>query len=455
VTRRIIADVTPTSPATRWANWARTEHANPQHVVRPADLGGVVRVIQRRGGLTVRVVGAGHSFTGAAATDGIVVNLDGITQVERVVPQHDGTTQVTVGAGIRLRELNQVLDACGLAMRNLGSIDRQSIAGAISTGTHGTGIKLGGLASQVVGLRVVTADGAVRDVDAHRDGDLFQAARLGLGAVGIIVAVTLETVPAFTLEAHEETLPLDHVLASLDGPDGLVDGNDHVELLWYPHTRRAVTKRSNTVDADAPDIAPPLGPLRHWVDDELLANGVFAVANELTAAARALTPMINQVAVRAQGSRAFSAPSHRVFVTPNRVRCREMEYAVPRAALPAMLAAVDRWIQRNGEQVSFPVQVRFAAADDVWLSTAYGRETAYIAVRQYAKVPCRRYFSAVERIMAEVDGRPHWGMLNWLRADRFAELYPRFEDFRAVRSAHDPDGVFSNPYTERVFGRRG
>ncbi len=446
-----------TTPRTgsAWTNWARTERTTPLRVERPRDVESLVRVVTEAGPSPVRVVGAGHSFTGAAATDGILVSLDAVADVESVRPRPDGTAYVTVGAGIRLGALNRALAVHGLAMRNLGDIDRQSIAGAISTGTHGTGARLGGLATQVVGLRLVTAAGDVLDVDADQHGELFQAARLGLGAVGLIAAVTIEAVPAFSLEAVEEPWPLEQVLDALEGPDGLVESNDHLEFYWFPHTRRALTKRNNRIDPRSRSAAPPLGRVRGWIDDELLSNTVFEATNRLTAVARGVTPVVNQVAARALSARRFTAPSFEVFVTPRRVRFREMEYAIPRAALVDVLAEVDRWIRRTGEHVPFPVEVRFAAADDVWLSTAHARESAYVAVHQYVRLPYRRYFGAVERIMAEVDGRPHWGKLHWLDAERLATLYPRFDDFRAVRSMHDPTGRFANPYTDRVFGPRG
>lgn len=453
--------MTTTSAPAVWRNWARTERATPSRRESPRSLEELVKAVRDSDGQRVRAVGGGHSFTGAAVTDGVLVDLDGLAVVERVQPQADGTTHVTVGAGIRLADLNRVLDACGLAMRNLGDIDRQSIAGAISTGTHGTGARLGGLATQVVGLRVVTAAGDVVEASPTQDADLFEAARLGLGSVGVLAAVTLEAVPAFTLEAREEPWELDDVLDQLDGPDGLVEGNDHFEFYWFPHTRRALTKRNNRVNPSTGgpqrpggDAAPPLNPVRGWVDDELLSNGLFAATNRLATVARPLTPSINQVASRALSARAYTAASYDVFISPRRVRFREMEYAVPRAVLPQVLAEVDEWIESSGERVPFPVEIRFAAADDVWLSTAHGRETAYVAVHQYLKLPYQRYFAAVERIMAAVDGRPHWGKINWLDQERFAQLYPRFEDFRAVRAAVDPEGKFANAYTDRIFGRR-
>jgi len=432
-----------------WHNWARTETADPARVERPRDLAELATVVREAGGLRVRAVGAGHSFTGAAVTDGVQVHLDALSGVERVMPQPDGSAHVTVGAGTRLADLNVALAGRGLAMRNLGDIDRQTVAGAISTGTHGTGARLGGLASQVVGVRVVTAQGDVVETSPDERPDLFEVARLGLGSVGVLAAVTLHVVPAFRLRAVEEPWALDAVLERLTGADGLVESNDHFEFYWFPHTRRALTKRNNRVPDD--DVEP-LGPVRAWVDDELLSNGVFAATNHLTAAVRRLTPQVNAVAARVLSARTFTAPSYEVFASPRRVRFREMEYAIPRDAVRPALAEIERWLASTGERIPFPVEVRFAAPDDVWLSTAYQRERAYVAVHQYIGLPYVRYLRAVERIMAGFDGRPHWGKLHWLDADRLAQLYPRFADVQRVRAQADPAGRFTNDYLDRVLG---
>ena len=434
------------SASTPWQNWARTAHATPRSVAHPRDLGELVATVRgaTRAGLRVRAVGGGHSFTPAAVTDGVHLVLDSLDALERVEPRPDGTTHVTVGAGIRLRALNALLAEQGLAMRNLGDIDKQSIAGAVSTGTHGTGSRLGGLATQVVGARVVLADGEVVETSPTRRPELFEVARLGLGSVGVLAALTLEVVPAFRLEAREEPWPLEH------GPDGLVDGNDHFEFYWFPHTRRALTKRNNRV---ADDDVRPLNPVRSWIDDELLSNAVFALTNRIATLVPPATAGINAVSSRALSARRYTAPSAEVFVSPRRVRFREMEYAVPREHIVDVLAEVDRWIESSGERLPFPVEVRFAAADDLWLSTAHGRATAYLAVHQYVQLPYTRYFSAVERIVAQVGGRPHWGKLHWLGAEELAGVYPRFGDAQRVRAAADPTGVFTNAYLDHVLGR--
>jgi FAD-linked oxidoreductase len=434
-----------------WRNWARTASATPRRVVHPRDLDELVTTVRNGAadGLRVRAVGAGHSFTPVAVTDGVQIRLDSLDAFERVAPQPDGTTRVTVGAGIRLHALNALLADHGLAMRNLGDIDQQSIAGAISTGTHGTGARLGGLATQVVGARLVTATGEVVETSATAHPELFELARLGLGSVGVLAAVTLEVVPAYRLEAVEEPWPLDAVLAELDGPDGLVEANDHFEFYWFPHTRRALTKRNNRV---ADDVVAPLHPVRAWVDDELLSNGLFAVANAVATIAPRLTASINEFSARALSPRRYTAASASVFVSPRRVRFREMEYAVPRDRLVEVLREIDAWIESSGEHVPFPVEIRFAAADDLWLSTAHGRETAYVAVHQYVRLPYTRYFAAVERIMAQVAGRPHWGKMHWLDAERLGALYPRFADAQRVRAEADPTGVFSTAYLDRLLG---
>ncbi len=437
-----------------WQNWARTARAAPQRVLHPRDQGELSAAVRAaaQDGLRVRAVGAGHSFTPVAATDGLHLHLDALGGLERVAPQPDGTTHVTVGAGIRLHALNTLLAAHDLAMRNLGDIDQQSIAGAVSTGTHGTGAALGGLATQVVGARLVTADGEVVETSPTQQPELFELARLGLGTVGVLAAVTLEVVPAYRLEAREEPWPLDDVLDQLGGPDGLVEGNDHFEFYWFPHTRRALTKRNNRV---TDDVVVPLHPVRAWVDDELLSNALFSLTNGVATLAPRITPSLNAVAARALSSRRYTAPSADVFVSRRRVRFREMEYAVPRDRLVEVLREIDAWIESSEERIPFPVEVRFAAADDLWLSTAHGRPTAYVAVHQYLRLPFARYFAAVERIVAQVGGRPHWGKMHWLEAEQLAALYPRFADAQRVRAQADPEGVFSNPYLDRVLGGRG
>jgi L-gulonolactone oxidase len=429
-----------------WRNWAGTETANPRRVVRPRDVQELAAAVSAaaRDGLTVKAVGSGHSFTGVAVTDGVQIRLDGM---DGVVDVDAKTGLVTVEAGIPLHRLNPLLESLGLCMTNLGDIDRQTISGAISTGTHGTGARYGGIATQVRGLQLVLANGELISCSDKENPDLFAAARIGLGALGVIANVTLQCETVFDLHAVEGPMALDRVLDELDD---FVDDNDHFEFYWFPHTQRTFTKRNNRAPRGTP--RKPVGAFGRWFDDELMSNSVFDLTNKLVRRFPRLVPGANNVAARAWSAREVVDVSYRVFTSPRRVVFREMEYAVPRSDIREVIRAVQSWIIKSGERISFPVEIRLAAPDDIWLSTAYDRETAYIAVHQYDQVPYERYFHAVEDICAGVGGRPHWGKLHWLDATELGARYPRFGDFARIRADVDPGGLFANPYLDRVLG---
>jgi L-gulono-1,4-lactone dehydrogenase len=431
-----------------WRNWAGDVRARPARVVAPHDAGEVAAAVADAAahGMRVRMVGSGHSFTGAALTDGVLLRPDALTGLTRV---DTGARTATVGAGTRLGELCRLLARHGLALENMGDVDTQTVAGALATGTHGTGLRYGGLATQAVALELVRADGTVLTCSRDEHPDLFAAAAVGLGAFGVVTAVTLRCEPAFALHAIEEPAGLPELL---DGRfDALAASEEHVEFYWFPHTQDCLVKRNNRVPAGA---APgPLPRWRHLLDDELVSNGLFGLACAAGHRVPAAIPRVNRLATRLLGRREYVEPSYRVFTSPRRVRFHEMEYAVPRADLAGVLREVDALIRRRGWRISFPVEVRVAAADDLWLSTAYGRETGYVAVHQYVRTPYREYFEAVESIMAEVGGRPHWGKLHGLTAATLAARYPRHADAVRLRAAVDPERRFANAYTDRVLGR--
>jgi FAD/FMN-containing dehydrogenase len=236
----------------------------------------------------------------------------------------------------------------------------------------------------------------------------------------------------------------------LDDLDDNVIGNDHFEFYWFPHTRRVLTKRNNRV-LPGTELRP-LGRLRHWLDDDFLSNRVFDRINRLTTRRPSLIPRTNAIASRMLSARDYIDRSHRVFASVRTVRFREMEYAVPRAAVPQVLGAIESYLARSGAQIGFPVEVRFAAADDVWLSTAHRRETGYVAVHQYHLREYEPYFRAVEAIAKDVGGRPHWGKIHYRDADSLRATYERFDDFVAVRDKLDPQRTFGNEYLSRVLG---
>ncbi|MEO6886467.1 MAG: D-arabinono-1,4-lactone oxidase [Jatrophihabitantaceae bacterium] len=441
-----------------WTNWAGNVSADVV-LQSPRSVEGVQHAITTavQNHMYVKPIGAGHSFTaigrpgggspgdsGVARRAGVQLQLDRLAGILRADRE---TGLVTVLAGTRLHDLNGALWQLGLSMSNLGDIDVQTISGAISTGTHGTGIVLGGIATQVRALQLVLADGTLLNCSPEQNPEVFAAARVGLGALGVLTTVTLQCEPAFALAAAESPEPLDDVLVDLDAN---VDGNDHFEFYWFPHTRRTLTKRNNRVLPDTP--LQPLGRVRQYIDDELLSNTVFDAINKLTTRRPTLIPRLNAFAARAMSARGYIDRSYNVFASPRRVKFREMEYAVPRAAVPQVLGEIEEYLTRSGEQIGFPVEVRFAAADDIWLSTAQGRDTGYIAVHQYIRRDHEPYFRAVEAIAKDVDGRPHWGKLHFRDAESLRATYSKFDDFVALRDRLDPQRLFGNDYLARVLG---
>lgn len=429
-----------------WHNWGRTVEARPLRVARPRSVEEVVAVVRAAAerGMRVKAVGAGHSFTAIAEAPGVLINLDELCGLVHVDP---ATRQVTLRAGTRLRAIPALLEPHGLAMENLGDIDAQSIAGAISTGTHGTGARFRGIAAQVVGALLVTASGELLRVDAEHDPELLPAVALGLGALGILVEVTLACVEAFDLAAVERPEPLEAVLESLPERVGAAD---HFEFLWFPHTTTALTKENTRLPAGA--ARAPLSPARRWFDDRLMANGVFEVTCAIGRAAPAAVPWINRAVEHLTGNRAFTDASTNVFTTRRDVRFTESEYAIPSEHAVQAFDEVRRLIDDRGWRISFPVEVRFAAADDLWLSTAHGRASCYIAAHRVVGENPEPYFRAVESIMRGFGGRPHWGKLHWRTAADLAPAYPRFDDFLALRERLDPRGLFLNGYLTRVLG---
>jgi L-gulono-1,4-lactone dehydrogenase len=430
-----------------WRNWSGTQSASPEQVLTPRsadEVGQTVKALAQRG-KRLKAVGSGHSFTGCAVADQVQLRLDG--RLASILATDQASGRVTVGAGTPLARLNAGLAALGLAMENLGDIDKQTLSGAVSTGTHGTGARLGGLATQVVALDLVTADGSLLSCSRDENPDVFDAARVSVGALGVLTSLTLRTVPAFLLHAQEGPMPLADVL---DGFTELAEGNDHFEFYWFPHTELALTKRNNRVPEGT--SSSPVGRVRGWIDDELLSNRVFALTNRLTARQPSLVPRVNRFAAKALSAREYVDASYKVFCSRREVRFKESEYAVPRAAVTDVVRELRDWIDRSGEHIPFPIEVRVAAADDIWLSTAYGRETAYVAIHQYHRLPHERYFDAFERIATAAGGRPHWGKMHTLGVDELRARYPRYDDFLAVRDRLDPGRVFANSYTEKVFG---
>lgn len=428
----------------QWRNWSGLTTTTPTEVFRPHTTEDVVAAVVRARelGTTVKMPGTGHSFTGIAAPEGILlepVALTGLISVD-----HEAMT-ATAYAGTPLHVLNATLAQKGLSLHNMGDIAEQTIAGATSTGTHGTGGVVASLSAQIAGLQLVTGTGELVTADAEQNPDVFAVARLGLGALGILTTITFKVEPLFTLEAHE--FPMLWAEA-MDTFETMAEENHHAELYWFPHTDRILAKANNRV-LDDPE---PLSRFREWLDDQFLSNTMFGVVNRIGNARPSLIPRINNLSGQMLSERTYSDVPYKVFTTARSVVFREMEYAVPREVGLDALRDVRRWIDASGINISFPIEVRTTPADDIALSTSTGRPSMYLAFHMNPQTDHTAYFKGVEDILRGYDGRPHWGKLNTRTAADLEPTYPRWAEFQSVRDRHDPDRVFSNTYLRRVLG---
>jgi FAD-linked oxidoreductase len=393
-------------------------------------------------GQKVKAVGSGHSFTSAAATNGRMVRLErlsGILNVDRA------KCQVTVGAGTLLSDLNTLLHAEGLALANLGDIAYQTVAGAISTSTHGTGKALTGLAGQVVAMKLINGQGEIIECSKSVNPQIFDVARVSVGALGIITEYTLQAVPSFRLRALEQPMRLDDVL---ENAHDLADTHDHFEFFWIPHTKWALTKRNNRTE----DELQPLPRVKGWIEKTFMENYAFGAVCRVGRARPSLIPRL-ATALPSSGSREYVDQSYKIFASPRIVRFYEMEHALPVEALVPALKEIRAMVDRKGYLLNFPVEVRFTKGDDVPLSTAYGRDSAYIAVHVYKGMECEPFFRDVEEILRAYDARPHWGKMHYRDAEELSKLYPRWDEFIALRDQLDPQRTFSNAYSDTVFGK--
>ena len=352
-------------------------------------------------GVPLRVAGSGHSFQPVVATSGVLMSLDawaGTTACD------EEARTVTVRSGTILHDLGELLLAEGLAMENLGDVDVQSLGGALGTGTHGTGHTLGNLPSQLTAMRLVLASGEILECSRDVEPEVFAAARVSLGALGVLSTATLQLVPAYRLHERTWRCSAEEVVAELPGQ---VAEHRHFEFFWYPHADRAEAKSLDMTDAQPSDLPGRKGERIGW--------------------------------------------SSNVLPSPRELRFHEMEYSVPAEAGADCFRAVRERIQARWPDLQWPVEWRTLRSDDAWLSTASERETVAISIHQDVQLPFRDLFSDVESIFREHAGRPHWGKIHGLRSAELAELYPHFEDFCRVRRRLDPEGRFSSDHLRELF----
>lgn len=418
--------------AGEWRNWSGSVVARPVEVAHPTSEATLAEIVRRSA--HVRIVGAGHSFMPLCETDGALVSLDAMAGELTVA---EDRRSAWAPAGWTLDRLTRALWEHGLSLPNQGDIDKQALAGATSTGTHGTGAELKSLSNLALAFRLMLADGSVVECSPTERGDLFEAQRLSLGMMGIALAIQIVVLPAYFLEERIEKRPLAEVM------EGFADwaaASRHVEFFVFPHADTAIVKTLHP----APDPG-------HFQEPGSFEETVFRLCCELGAAAPKFIPTLQKLLARGAGKSRRVGPAHRIFPSERTIRFEEMEYELPRDAGLATLAEVIDWIRRGELPVAFPFEFRWTAADDIWLSPFNRGPCAAISMHQFAPMPWRELFGEAEAMFRAAGGRPHWAKRHTLSREDVDALYPAAERFRAVRRAHDPDGKWLNPHLEALF----
>jgi len=425
-----------------WRTWAGTVRCVPGRLLRPgseADVAEAVRLAGERG-LTVRAAGTGHSFNSLACTHGLLLDLSGLTGVLAI---DTVAASVTALAGTTLREVNTALDRVGLALPNLGTLAEQTIAGAISTGNHGTGLGHQPLAGLVSELRLVTADGRVRCYDTETEPELLRCARTALGSLGIITALTLRCVPKFNLRVTNRSEPLAALLERV--PEWAASA-DHVAFNWLPWSDRVATRAFHVTDEP---VGPTVRRRRHARTLEEIRCGLIGIASRFGPWP---TPVLAGVATGNGAPVDYVDVSHEVFCFRQPVRFLALEHALPLENLAPAMRALAGTIRRYGLYSPYSVLGRVGAADDTVLSMSYGRQTGYLNLTVPRTAGYLEVFRSAEHVLREWGARPHWGKAHTATEEVLAPRYPEWEQFQRTRATLDPTGMFSNDYLQRVLG---
>ncbi|MCJ8014666.1 FAD-binding protein [Paenibacillus sp. KQZ6P-2] len=425
-----------------WKNWSGIVRSTPRHMVYPATVNEVISLVQScaKEGKGIRVVGAGHSFTPLVQTGDVLVSLDHLAGVE---PVEEASRSVWIWAGTRLRDVSEALYQQGWAQENLGDIDTQSIGGAIGTGTHGTGIRFGSLSTQLLEVQVVTASGELLTCSEHQNRDIFKSLQVSLGMLGIIVKVRIRVVPLTVLHYKSERFSIDECFQRLAE---FRDNHDHFEFYWFPYTDVVQVKW-----LDETDERPSGSRFWNHVNQLVMENAFFGILSEGCRMFPGLCKPVSRLSARFVPTGQDVAYSHQLFATQRLVRFNEMEYSVPAEKIVEVVSDIRASVATQCHAVHFPVECRYVKGDDIWLSPAYGRDSAYIAVHMYKGMDHQAYFQDIEEIFRRYEGRPHWGKMHTRTAEELSGLYPQWEAFQDVRKQLDPSGMFQNEYLRKLF----
>ena len=423
-------------------NWGETVDCKPRHIHFPRTEEEIQEIIRdaRQNGRVVRVVGTGHSWTPLAETDDTLICLDNMHGLVAVDPDNK---QATCWAGTKLDSLGEALFNNGLAMQNLGDIDKQAIAGVLGTGTHGSGINYGVIPTQVVGVRLIDGTGEIHEL-TEADGDLFKAAQVSLGVLGIVTQITLQCEPSYNLKRIKKRAPLEQTLSNIDKH---LANNRNFELFWFPYAESCLQQSLNYTQAEAEkDTA-----WKYFVD-VVWENRMWKVISEAVRMSPNLSKPVSKFAASGMAAGVDIKAAHRLYPAVRDVRFYEMEYSVERDKGPQVLREIREIVRKQNIRVHYPIEYRYCAGDDILISPGHGGERAFISVHMYAGMDWKPYFNALEPMFQSHGGRPHWGKMHTASAAYLRERYPRLDDFLAVRERLDPDRVFLSPYLNNLLG---
>jgi len=431
-----------------WSNWSGWVKSWPAALLDPTSEEELAAAV-RDGIAPIRAAGSGHSFTPLVESQGTIISL---RNMSGIIDHDDKAQTARIKAGTIIRDLGPLLLDRGMGLVNQGDIDSQTLAGAVGTGTHGTGGDLGSLSTSIESFRLVAASGEIIHASREKNTDIFNAGRVSMGSLGIMSEITMKLCKAYTLEETGGRMPIDEALARVNE---LRDAHRHFEFFWFPYSPDVIVKFLNETEAEA-------NP-REWSTDddrgETRDEKIFRFACELSRYLPFLRGQLQNLLTAASGRYLLPAEaagkarwSYDAFPSERHNRFNEMEYAVPAEKGPECLREVGAYMRRCRINFMFPLEYRYVAADDIWLSPFYERDSVTISVHQYYRQPYQELFEGAENIFRRYQGRPHWGKLHTARAAELKNLYPRWDDFLKLRSDLDPNGKFLNPYLRDIFG---
>lgn len=416
-----------------WRNWSGLQQSYPTQILKPQNMDELQSIVKNNA--KIRVVGAGHSFTPLVSTDATLLSLDHFSGIENSEPT---LSQAQIWSGTRLFNLDQYLQPLNQALMQQGDIDQQSIAGAVSTGTHGTGVDLYCISGYVEAFELLTASGQLLQCSPYENVDIFNAGRVSLGSLGILTKITMQNKPRYKLKEHVRLCAVSEFIQHFEQ---WKTEHRHIECFAFSDSTQLMLKTLDITDED-------IQPRKESFPSE---DTLLTICCELVKAFPSLNPKVQKLLGVFVKETTFVDWSSQIFPTPRNTKFNEMEYQIPAERGVECLQAVLKALRNAKASTFFPVEFRYVKGDEIWLSPFYQQDSISISVHQYYKQDPHLLFDVIEPILQAFQGRPHWGKMHSLTAKQLRPLYPKWDDFMKIRERLDPERKFLNPYLETLF----